>query len=315
MGKPVTFGFAVPCFNEARNLAGLLPRLECVRVDGAGPKRIVVVSDASRDGTNEIAQRFAPASMAPTILLTNERRLGKASAVNRAIGEMADIDVIVLVSADVVPGDGCIEKLVGEFHDERVGVAGGRVIPFGPLRNATVRVTRLLWELHHCITTRYPKTTEITAFRNVIAGIDETSLVDEAELEARLKSRGFVTRYVPEAHILSPSPLTLADYLKRRTSITFGYLDLRRRHGYFVETQSLNERWRAIREVGWWRIGFETLFLAGMLEAIVWVGAHLRFAWGRPSDGIWSRAESTKQAAAAEEQNVPEMLCVLSRLS
>jgi glycosyltransferase involved in cell wall biosynthesis len=56
---PQTFGFAIPCFNEAQNLPALLPLLDRTRVEGVSPARFIVVSDASRDGTDEIVEAFA----------------------------------------------------------------------------------------------------------------------------------------------------------------------------------------------------------------------------------------------------------------
>ena len=297
-----TFGFALPCFNEAQNLATLLPLLDRTRVEGAGPARFVVVSDASRDGTDEIASEFAQKSSTPVRLIRQNARLGKATAVNRCIAEMRDLDVIVLVSADVRPAEDCIQQLVEALRDPFVGAAGGRVVPFGIPRNPAFEVTRLLWALHHSIMMRFPKCTEITAFRNVVEGIDETSLVDEAELEERLLRKGLMPRYVPEARILSPSPLRLSDYLKRRIYVTLGYLQLRRRHGHYIQTQSAHERLRAL-----WRLGKEakisagTIALALVLETIVWGCARALYLNGSGRTGIWARSESTKRAANAGE--------------
>lgn len=241
-------------------------------------------------------------ALTPVLLIKQNKRLGKASAVNRCIQELRGIDVIVLVSADVLPAPDCIRLLVGALCDPGVGAAGGRVIPFGLAGNPALEVTRLLWALHHFIMIKYPKCTEITAFRNVVECIDETSLVDEAALEERLLRKGLVPRYVPDAHILSPSPLCLTDYLKRRIYVTLGYLQLRRRHGHYVHTQSARERMRAVRRLAEGSsISARTVALAFVLEAIVWSWARLLFVAGRGRTGIWARSESTKRAASAEE--------------
>jgi glycosyltransferase involved in cell wall biosynthesis len=301
---PKTFGFALPCFNEAQNLPALLPLLDQTRVGGMPPSRLVVVSDASRDGTDQIVEAFARTALMPVRLISQNRRLGKASAVNRCIEELRGIDLIVLVSADVLPAPNCIRLLVDALRDPGVGAAGGQVVPFGIAGNPAFEVTRLLWALHHLIMIKFPKCTEITAFRNVVERIDETSLVDEAELEERLLRQGLVPRYVPEAQILSPSPLRLADYLKRRIYVTLGYLQLRRRHGHYVQTQCTRERLRAVRRLNKENmIAARTVALAFVLETIVWGWARLLLVAGRGRTGIWARAESTKRAASAEEIN------------
>ncbi len=299
--KP-SFGFAIPCFNEAQNLSDLLPILDRIKIGDQTARQFAVVSDASRDGTDEIVLEFAQNTVTPVELMANEKRLGKARAVNRCIRALRDVDVIVLVSADVRPQADCIRRLVEAFADDSVGVAGGRVVPFGAEGNSAFEITRLLWNLHHVIATRFPKTTEITAFRNVIDHIDETSLVDEAELEARLNEKGLVTRYIPEALIFSPSPLRLADYFKRRSAITLGYLRLRRNHRHFVATQSMRERVRALREVGRnSRISGGTIMLAILMETLVLGWARVQFAVGFGKSGIWARSESTKRPPAREQ--------------
>jgi glycosyltransferase involved in cell wall biosynthesis len=299
---PNTFGFAIPCFNEAQNLPALLPLLDRTRVDGVWPAGFVVVSDASRDGTDEIVEAFAKTTSTPVRLIKQYTRAGKATAVNRCIAELCDVDAIVLVSADVLPANDCIRRLVEALRDANVGAAGGRVIPFGPLGNRAFEVSRFLWALHHLIMTRFPKCTEITAFRNVVEGIDETSLVDEAELEERLQRKGLIPRYVPDAQILSPSPLRLSDYLKRRIYVTLGYLRLERSHSHYVQTQSTVERWRAVRQLAKEeKFAARTVALAFILEAMVWGWARLLFVIGAGRNGVWERSESTKRAASVEE--------------
>jgi glycosyltransferase involved in cell wall biosynthesis len=301
---PETFGFAIPCFNEAQNLPALLPLLDQARVRGVSPARFVVVSDASRDGSDEIVEAFATTTSTPVRLIKQNRRLGKALAVNRCIEELRGIDVIVLVSADVLPGTNCIRRLVELLRDPSVGAAGGRVVPFGVRGNPAFEVTRLLWALHHFIMLDFPKCTEITAFRNVVDSIDEASLVDEAELEERLLRKGLLPRYVPEAEILSPSPLRLADYVKRRVYVTLGYLHLRRRHGHYIRTQSTWQRLRAVRRLARGdRIDADAITLAFLLEAAVWSWARLLFVAGRGRNGIWARSESSKRSASAAEMS------------
>lgn len=301
---PLTFAFAVPCFNEAQNLPALLPALDRTRVDGRGPSRFVVVSDNSKDGTNEIVTKFAKSTTTPVKLIANEQRSGKPAAINQCIRELSDVEIIVLVSGDVLPDDDCISLLVQEFKDPSVGVAAARPVPFGTEGNLAFEITRLMWSLHHVIATRFPKSTEITTFRNVVESIDPKSIVDEAELEVALLRKGFVTRYIPQARIISPSPLRLADYIDQRAAVTLGYLRLRRNKGFYMKTQSLAERLRAIRVV--WRtqqVRIPILLFAVGVEAIVRVWACTQFLMGLHPNGIQRRSESTKRAYVAAPLN------------
>lgn len=296
---PLTFAFAVPCFNEAQNLPALLSNLDRTRVDGHATSRFVIVSDDSRDGTNEAVMDFARTTSTPVKLICNERRRGKPAAINQCLAELRNVDIIVLISGDILPRDECIAALVGQFKDPSVGVAAGRPVPFGITGNLAFEVTRLMWDLHHVIALRFPKSTEITTFRNVVEAIDDTSFVDEAEIEVSLLQKGFSVRYVPEALIVSPSPLRLTDYLKQRAVVTLGYLRLRRKRGYSMKTQKLGERVRAIAVV--WRmqpVRVSILLLAIVLEVVVRGWAWIQFLAGTRKNGIWGRSESTKRSCA-----------------
>jgi glycosyltransferase involved in cell wall biosynthesis len=303
---PLSFAFAIPCFNEAQNLPVLLPILDRTRVDGRAPSRFVIVSDASKDGTNEIVAEFASATSTPVKLIANERRGGKPAAVNRCIRELNDIDIIVLLSGDVLPKGDCVSLLVKEFANPSVGVAAARPVPLGVEGNFAFEITRLMWSLHHIIATRYPKSTEITAFRNVIEKIDPTTFVDEAALELALERKGFVTRYLSQAEILSPSPLRLADYLKQRAVVTLGYLRMHRKEGHRMKTLSLFERLRAISVVSQTqKIRIPILLLAIVMEIIVRAWAWIQFLAGSRSHGIWGRSESTKRRLVYEPELTP----------
>ena len=297
MTKPLSFAFVVPCYHEAQNVPSLLRMLDRTAFDGRRPSRIVVVSDVSADGTDDFVRRFANKSATPVRLICNAVRRGKSSAINQALREVQDIDVIFMISGDVLPEDSdCIRRLIEPFDDPRVGVAGGRQVAVGPSGNLASDITRYMWALHHVIAMRHPKTTEVTVFRNVIAGIDRTSLVDEAAIELAIQRRGYDVRYVPDARILSPAPMCLTDYIRQRSNVTLGYLRLSRDEGHTMDTQKTGERLRAVREV--WRtrkFPVRTAATAVFIEIVVRLFAWTKFVARFHRHGIWGRSDSTKR--------------------
>jgi hypothetical protein len=158
-------------------------------------------------------------------------------------------------------------------------------------------VSRLLWALHHRIALSTPKSTEITAFRNVFRAIDPTSRTDEAAIEEAVTSRGYRVVYVPDALIRTNCPLTLRDYVKQRTRVTLGHLALAHEKGYGVGTLSWQRRLGALRDV--WRsegVKLTTLTLGVLLESWVYGAAWLRYRFNPAHHGIWSRSDSTKRS-------------------
>jgi N-acetylglucosaminyl-diphospho-decaprenol L-rhamnosyltransferase len=105
----------------------LLQALASLREQTRPPDEIVVVDNASRDGTAEaVARRFPDVR-----LLRNERNLGFGRAINRAVREVfgdeprPDGAVLVLVNNDVVLEADFLERLLAPLGDEDVGMVSG----------------------------------------------------------------------------------------------------------------------------------------------------------------------------------------------
>lgn len=101
---------------------------------------VVVASDGSTDGTNDLVARFA----ARPVRLLTLRRGGKNAALNEAI-EAAAGDVLVFTDADTVLDRDSIRALVAPFGDPNVGGVLGQIRYTGE-RSATAG-ERLYWLL------------------------------------------------------------------------------------------------------------------------------------------------------------------------
>jgi cellulose synthase/poly-beta-1,6-N-acetylglucosamine synthase-like glycosyltransferase len=291
------YGIGIPCHNEAQNIGQLLERL-CLSSKGKYlPEKIVVLSSASTDGTDQIVRCFVERSEIPVALKTESRRNGKSAAVNKIIQEFKDVDINILMGADVQPDEGCLDKLLEAFRDPEVGVAGGLPIPEGPMDNHTVKISCLLWELHHLIAQSNPKTTEITVFRNTGKLIDDKTLVDEAELERVARSQGYRIQYVPTAIIRVQAPLLLRDYFRQRMRVTLGHMILAKEKRYFIETLSIRKRCWALWSL--WRekkFPLLTAVLAGILEIHIYLLASIQKTLRLRDRPVWPMIKSAKRS-------------------
>lgn len=86
--------------------------------------QIVVVSDGSTDGTDEIVMRFAARGVTS---LRQEPRNGKTAALNRAL-EHATGDVVVFSDANSIYDPQALRRLVAVFADPTVGYATGSLV-------------------------------------------------------------------------------------------------------------------------------------------------------------------------------------------
>jgi cellulose synthase/poly-beta-1,6-N-acetylglucosamine synthase-like glycosyltransferase len=88
--------------------------------------QIVVASDGSQDGTNDIVRLFAPRVQ----LHAHDPRRGKIAAINDAMRSI-DADVVVLSDANTFLRPDAIRKLVRNFADPEVGAVSGDVVLTG----------------------------------------------------------------------------------------------------------------------------------------------------------------------------------------
>lgn len=89
--------------------------------------QIVVVSDASTDGTDEIVQEFADRSV--ELVRLSDRR-GKTEAQNAAVSYLRG-EIVVSTDATTRLGPNSLKALIRPFRDPDVGVASGRNVSIG----------------------------------------------------------------------------------------------------------------------------------------------------------------------------------------
>ncbi len=109
---------------------------------------IVVVSDGSTDGTDDIVRRYAGERV---LFLVQEKRSGKTAAINRAVAQ-AKGDIIIFSDANSLYAPDAVRKLVRNFYDESVGYVTGRLMymnaggeAMGKACSAYMRYEHFLW--------------------------------------------------------------------------------------------------------------------------------------------------------------------------
>src|SRR5687767_4755004 len=110
----------ISAYNEA---AVIRDKLENVLRLDYPPDRleVVVVSDASADGTDEIVLEYAARGVR---LIRQENRQGKTAGLNLAIPQVNG-DVVVFSDANAMYAPDAVSKLVRNFADPEVGCVTG----------------------------------------------------------------------------------------------------------------------------------------------------------------------------------------------
>ncbi|MEX2284715.1 MAG: glycosyltransferase [Gemmatimonadota bacterium] len=113
----------VPAYNEEAEIRATLEGL--LSLDYPADRReILVVSDASTDGTDAIVRSFAERGVT---LIRMEQRNGKTAAENAASAHLTG-DIVVNTDASIRIGQHSLKPLIAQFADPEVGVASGRDI-------------------------------------------------------------------------------------------------------------------------------------------------------------------------------------------
>lgn len=113
----------IPAYNEAAVIRGKLERVLSFDYP-ADRRQILVVSDASTDGTDDIVREFASQGVE---LVRLPQRGGKTAAENAARPHLRG-DIVLNTDASVRLDPGSIKRLIASFSDPTVGAASGRDI-------------------------------------------------------------------------------------------------------------------------------------------------------------------------------------------
>ncbi|HHX66415.1 MAG TPA: glycosyltransferase [Chloroflexi bacterium] len=229
---------AIMAYNEEMNIGRVLDALLSQDLETVHISQIVVVASGCTDRTEEIVLEYA--RQHPHIcLIHQDRREGKAAAINLCKRHLMSHEIIVCHSADVIPTPRAIEHLVRPFEDPEMGMTGARPVPTNAPDTFMGYAAHLLWWLHHHLSLHRPKMGEVIAFRNVFRQIPRDSAVDEASIEPLIIGQGLNLRYVPEAVVYNHGPETLHDMIKQRRRIYAGHLYVKDKMGYAVSTMKL----------------------------------------------------------------------------
>lgn len=208
----------VPAFNEERHLAACLRSLLALEYP-KGKREVIVVDDASSDGTSRVAKGF------PVKLLVNARNQGKAASLNRGIAA-ARGELIATVDADSTVSRSILGRMVGHFEDPQVGSVTPSLKVLRPRTllervqaaeyalNIFLRKTLALLDSIH-VTPGVFSMYRASALRQV-RGFDAGNLTEDMEIALRLHDAGWRIENAVDAVSYTVCPQGLRELYRQR---------------------------------------------------------------------------------------------------
>lgn len=106
----------IPAFNEEKSIE---KTIESVCNNCYQNKKIIIVNDGSIDKTSEIVQHFIDRHHSYPITLVNQQNGGKSVAINNALFNYVDTDLMMVLDADSILDKNAVEKMVEWFWDNK----------------------------------------------------------------------------------------------------------------------------------------------------------------------------------------------------
>jgi len=291
----------IMAYNEEANIANAINAILNQQLRFGAITDVTVVASGCTDRTGEIVAAIGRED--PRVrLITQDRRLGKASAINLFVG-VADAPVLLMVGADVLVTEGTIDAMLRHFSDPAVGMVGGHPIPVNNESTFLGYAVHLLWRLHDRLAREAPKLGEIVAFRNVVPSIPPDTAVDEISIQALVTQLGYQLVYEPEAIVYNQGPTTVADYLRQRRRIHAGHIVVRRQQGYVASTMSVARIARTLRGSGSFATPRRSALTVGTIGLEAAARALGRYdALRRRPHHVWQAVSTTKRHIAGERE-------------
>ena len=232
----------IPARDEERVIGRLLQRM----AESTYPKekmQVIVIDDASSDGTGRIAQAYSDKYSNITVLHRDEKNggRGKSAAMNYGF-QHSNGEIVLCFDADYYPQADIVEKLTREFADPKVGAVQGRVVVLNEPQNIITRLValeriggyRVDQEARDNLGLIAQFGGTVGGFRHsileLLGGWDESILAEDTDLTFRVYLAGYKVRYVGGAECYEEAVDTWKAYRTQRYRWTLGHMDCFFRH-------------------------------------------------------------------------------------
>ena len=288
--KKTKVSICVPAYNEEKNIEKILLGLLAQKTLKIHINKIIVVSSASTDKTDELVSKYSRKHK-KVILHKQKLREGKAAAIN-AFLKLVDDPIVVIQSADTIPQKNTIENLCRPLiRDSKIGMTGGAPFPVNDPNTFLGYIVHAWWWFHRNI----PRFGEIIAYRNILERISHATAVDEAFIQAKIIQANLKVVYVDNAIVTNKGAETVSDLIKQRRRVFNGHARLHQKENVKIDNMTKSSLRlllfkypiKNFKELTWLSAG---IIIEVYAQALGWYDLYV----SKKNPFIWDTAKSTK---------------------
>lgn len=287
----IAVSICIPAYNESKNIGKLLDALLKQETEHVNINRIVIVSSASTDETDDIVRKIMKFDQKKMLLVRQKERHGKAAAINSFLKRVDD-PVVVVQSADTLPKKDTIEKLCRPFLvDGNIGMTGGAPYPVNDPTTFLGFVVHSWWWFHRHI----PRFGEIIAFRNILDEVSPRAIVDEAYIQAKFIQLGYKVVQINDAIVYNKGAENVKDILIQRRRNFNGHMKLIEEEKIKIVHVSKSELKLLVFDFKLYH-PIQLIWLIGGVAIEIWamvLGYYDKYV-GHANPALWRMAKSTK---------------------
>jgi biofilm PGA synthesis N-glycosyltransferase PgaC len=192
---------------------------------------IIVVSDGSTDGTNEILQSYA--NDARVRVIATEHSRGKAACLNDAVAA-ARGEVVVFTDARQQIEPGALLPLVEVFADPEVGCASGELMLGDVAAGESARGLGLYWRIEKRVREMESESGSVVGAtgalyairRNLFVPLPAGTILDDVFIPMQVARQGFRVLFVPAARAWDVADQGSGQEFARKVRTLFGNYQL-----------------------------------------------------------------------------------------
>ena len=185
--------------------------------------KVIVITDGSTDKTAEIVAGY------PVIHLHLPQRKGKVAAVNRAVEQTGDVEILVFSDANTILNREALKRMVIYYKDPGVGgVSGEKKVE--EVTGSKVKGENLYWRYESALKkldsdfhTVVGAAGELFSIRKQLyPEVPEQIILDDFYISLKICEKNFLIKYEPEAYALEKPSFSMKEERKRKVRISAG---------------------------------------------------------------------------------------------